>query len=363
MILLAHRLCPARSRATSAVRRAITPATLIRYSLVPRLSSIGRQAALTACASRVERGIVDRRADERLRGLGHQQHGRRHRPDRDPRRRADAALVEGEADRDPDHRDVHLGARGEAQIGVAGARGPRRQEQRHHDLVAGERGLAGADRNGLDRHLAHAVRPRDPGDRAGRHQGRHAVGGRRGIAQVAAHGGAALDLDRADQLDPVDHARPGLGECRMPDELHAGHRGADAETAAFGDDLTHLGDLLDVDQKLRLDQVGFHLDDDVGAAGEHAGGAARPLQERHRRLQALRRFVSEFHHHPPRPISRAFAAFDHVLKPRRRQAVSPADAPRRILAAFRRRLPTVIAPSPIWSRAGPAGSLLRLAVM
>src|SRR5262249_47323126 len=42
----------ARSSAISAARRAITPATLIRYTFVPRLSSIGRHAALTAAAIR-----------------------------------------------------------------------------------------------------------------------------------------------------------------------------------------------------------------------------------------------------------------------------------------------------------------------
>src|SRR5207247_5659960 len=52
VILFGHQFCLARSSACCAVRRASTPATLIRYSLVPRLSSIGRQAALAAAASR-----------------------------------------------------------------------------------------------------------------------------------------------------------------------------------------------------------------------------------------------------------------------------------------------------------------------
>src|SRR5690606_24354208 len=42
----------ARSSAICAARRASTPATLMRYSRVPRLSSMGRQAALAAAASR-----------------------------------------------------------------------------------------------------------------------------------------------------------------------------------------------------------------------------------------------------------------------------------------------------------------------
>src|SRR5207237_9460871 len=51
VIFFGHQFCLARSSACCAVRRASTPATLIRYSLVPRLSSIGRQAALAAAAS------------------------------------------------------------------------------------------------------------------------------------------------------------------------------------------------------------------------------------------------------------------------------------------------------------------------
>jgi hypothetical protein len=144
--------------------------------------------------------------------------------------------------------------------------------------------VRGTDRNGLDRHFAYAFDPHDPCNRAGGHQSRHAVGGRGGVAQIAAHGGAALDLDRADQLDAVDHARPGLGERRMVHDLHAGHRGAQAKPAIFGNDLAQFGDLLDVDQKLRLDQIGFHLHDHVRAAGEHARRSGRAGQQRDRRL-------------------------------------------------------------------------------
>src|SRR5262249_34947576 len=49
---LGHQFPLARLSAISAVRRASTPATLMRNSLVPRLSSIGRQAAEAASASR-----------------------------------------------------------------------------------------------------------------------------------------------------------------------------------------------------------------------------------------------------------------------------------------------------------------------
>ena len=105
----------------------------------------------------LERGVVDLGADQRVGAFLRQQHRRRHRAERDARRGAGAAVVEREVDADADHRDVHLGARREALIGVAGMRRPRRQEERDDDLVLGERGLAGPGRDLLDRHLAGAL--------------------------------------------------------------------------------------------------------------------------------------------------------------------------------------------------------------
>src|SRR5712692_1144651 len=51
-VVLGHQLVLARSSAIRAARRASTPATSMRNSVVPRLSSIGRQAARAAASSR-----------------------------------------------------------------------------------------------------------------------------------------------------------------------------------------------------------------------------------------------------------------------------------------------------------------------
>ncbi len=104
-----------------------------------------------------------------------------------------------------------------------------------------------------------------------------------------------LHLDRADQLHAVEHARPGLGERLVAHDLHARHRGADAEAAVLGRDLAQLGDFLDVDQERGLDQVGFHLHDDVGAAGQDFRRPGRARKQRNGRLQRFRRFVSHIH--------------------------------------------------------------------
>src|SRR5215813_8939903 len=51
-MVLGHQLVLARSSAMRATRRASTPATWMRNSTVPRLSSIGAQIALAAASSR-----------------------------------------------------------------------------------------------------------------------------------------------------------------------------------------------------------------------------------------------------------------------------------------------------------------------
>src|SRR5262249_49834944 len=51
-VVLGHQWLPARSSAISAARRVSTPATWVRNSMVPRLSSIGRHAARAAASSR-----------------------------------------------------------------------------------------------------------------------------------------------------------------------------------------------------------------------------------------------------------------------------------------------------------------------
>ena len=114
------------------------------------------------------------------------------------------------ADAAADHRDVHLGARDEAQIGVRRARRRARQAQADAASSPGaQRGLARPGAELLDRHLARRrPGPRSRTARAGGDQRRHGVGGRRGVAQVAAQRGPALDLRRADQVGRLDHARP-----------------------------------------------------------------------------------------------------------------------------------------------------------
>ena len=143
-VMFRHQPFLARSSAICAARRASTPATLMRYSLVPRLSSIGWQAARAAASSfcsAASSTLVPISAGGSRR---HQQRARCHGAERHARGGAHALGVEREADAAADHGDVHLGARDEAQIGVARARGLGRQQERGDDLALGQRQLARA---------------------------------------------------------------------------------------------------------------------------------------------------------------------------------------------------------------------------
>ena len=53
-----------------------------------------------------------------------------------------------------------------------------------------------------------------------------------------------------------------------------------------------LGDALDVDQQHRLDHVGPHLHQQIGAAGQHARLALLRRQQRHRLVERMRRLIT-----------------------------------------------------------------------
>ena len=120
----------------------------------------------------------------------------------------------------------------------------------------------------------------------------HAVGGRRAVAQVAAHGGAALDLGRADQVGGLDDAGPDRLELGVLLELGAGDGGADAEAARLLLDLARLGDALDVDHEHGVEHVGAHLHQQIGAAGQHTRIASFLGEQRDRLVERIGRLIA-----------------------------------------------------------------------
>src|SRR5262249_6327076 len=113
----------------------------------------GRRAGLCGL---LERGIVELGAGERLAGRLDQQDGWRHGDQADARGHTGIAL-HSQADAEADHGDVHLGARDQAQIGVARTLWPSWQGQADDDLAGLERGLARTGGEFLDRDLAAAL--------------------------------------------------------------------------------------------------------------------------------------------------------------------------------------------------------------
>ena len=109
---------------------------------------------------------------------------------------------------------------------------------------------------------------------AGRHQCRHAVGCRRGIAQVAAQAGTALHLGGSDQAGRLDQARPGACQCRMFAEHRARGGRADDESPAIGANADHFGNAFEVDDQSGLQAARAHLRHQVGSARQCPGAAA-----------------------------------------------------------------------------------------
>ena len=153
----------------------------------------------------------------------------------------------------------------------------------------------------LDRHLASPIRSGDDGRGAVGDERRDRVGRGRGVAEVAAEAGAALDLHAADEGGRVNEA----GECAR-DHLvvvHAvaGHGCAEHQAAAaIKEHLGQFGDALDIDNHAGCGAPFTQRHQQIGAATEDrvrrpclGQAASRPrLCWRHGHTQKLARSTS-----------------------------------------------------------------------
>ena len=143
------------------------------------------------------------------------------------------------------------------------------------DVLPGPTGTA------LHGHDAPAFRSDDRRPGAGRHQRRHAVGRRRGVAKIANDGAAPLHLFRADQPGRLDHARPCLLQGSVLSQDGARDSGADAEALRRFTDFAQALDRLDVDDQVRLDEAALHSHQEVAASGEDCSRAGRSGDQCH----------------------------------------------------------------------------------
>src|SRR6516225_8580132 len=121
------------------------------------------------------------------------------------------------------------------------------------ELALLERGLSRPGNNALDRRFSFAAGPGDDGGRTCGDQCRHAVGGRRGVAQIAGERGPSLDLLRADQIHALDDARPCTGQRLVFVDYGPRRRRADDEAVTLLADTDHPWDSFGID-----DQFGLH---------------------------------------------------------------------------------------------------------
>jgi hypothetical protein len=82
-----------------------------------------------------------------------------------------------------------------------------------------------------------------------------------------------VDLGRADEVGALDHAGPGCAQRLVLAEHRAGGGGANNKDTPLLADAENAGDLLGVDDVLRLHAAGAELDQEVGSPGHDFGGA------------------------------------------------------------------------------------------
>src|SRR5437868_5795498 len=126
-----------------------------------------------------KRIVVEPVAFQRLGGLVNDELGGRHGAEHDARIGAQAGGVQSDIDAAPDHRDIHLGTRDEAEIGVRLPGLGLWHAKLDDELALLERSLPGPGDDRLDRRLALAIRAGNDGDRTRADQRRDAVRGGR----------------------------------------------------------------------------------------------------------------------------------------------------------------------------------------
>src|SRR5208282_310685 len=99
----------------------------------------------------------------------------------------------------------------------------------------------------------------------------------------------------------------------MVDDRHAGDRRTDTKSAVLAGDLPQLFDFFDIDQERRLDQIGLHLHDHIGAARQDPGIARRTGEQRDSGLQRFRDLVPHTLHRTPHSLVLAYTAIKSDL--------------------------------------------------
>ena len=152
-----------------------------------------------------------------------------------------------------------------------------RHDDRRQNFIFANCRLPVADDEAFERQNPHAVERGQFNLGLEREQRRHAVGGRRGVAQIAGDCGAVLHLRRPDLARRLLQGAKRRRQPRASD-LGPGHGAADPPGATSRHDCQHFADARDVD-----DAVGQSFSDvgriDVRSAGEHGRPRHRKRRE------------------------------------------------------------------------------------
>ena len=143
----------------------------------------------------------------------------------------------------------------------------------------------------LRRHLPRPVRACDVADAAEGDDRWYGVSTGRGIAQVPANAGPALDLDSAYQRSGVNQTGIRRRDGRVLVDLVTGHGGAKIQAGPCR--VAHaveLRDVLDIDNHIGQPATGAHHYQNVGAAGDNPGPVAMFVQYRNSFVDTLRSY-------------------------------------------------------------------------
>src|SRR5215467_235414 len=272
-----------------------------------------RGAALIADGPGALYGELGRPVDQ-LGGKGLALEGRLRRSGADGRRghrgQRDAglgahAVGQGHLRGDAHNRDVELSPRGVTDVAPAAARAGRRRDDLHEELVGTQDRFAHAREEIRERHAPLALGTRDHRLGLQSKEGRGHVGGRRGVAEVAAHRGEIAHLHRTDERRGVRDGRIAVAHARVQLDLPCRHRGADAQPGLrLALQHVHTRDAGEVDDVLGGGHAVLHLRQEIGAAREKLGFRTAIGQETQALVQIFWQSNFESSHVEPPRVSR-----------------------------------------------------------
>ena len=261
-------------------------ATVVRYALVERMSSIGAMSRCRASSAARDRVLVGRRGGQRGLRLRRAHHRRRNAAERQPDL-GDPPLLHARRGRETDFRD-RLGAPGADLAIVLDPPAPPRQTHRDDQLIGGEVHLLVAGMEPIVRHQPTATRRCQFDRRVVDEQSRRRIGGRRGIGDVAGNRAPVLIGDAPRVGGGAAEQRKFGAKQLVLLHIREGRQRPDRHRVVRDRDVPQRAQTPHVDELAMRQRPGGELHHQVGAAGERPPGARVLGQDRQHTVERRR---------------------------------------------------------------------------